>query len=227
VKRLLTFNNRKTLKSVKAGYLTAILELAPATLSGYQVCPKSTPGCLKSCIFTSGFGRFDSVQQARIERTKYYFNDRKNFILQLEAELVIAYMEARSQGLKMAARINGMSDIPTLAIEMANRIKEIEFYDYTKRINTLRKPLPDNYHLTFSRSEDNEKECLEAIERGFNVSVVFPKKTMENLPERFFGLPVIEGDSTDLRLLDPKNHVIALSAKGQGQTDTTGFVHRG
>lgn len=36
---LLSATNPKTDKSVKFGYLTAVLHFAPAKLSGYEVCP--------------------------------------------------------------------------------------------------------------------------------------------------------------------------------------------
>lgn len=226
--KLLTTNNRKTLKSIEYGYRTGILEFAPHNIGGRNVCPKSTEGCRSSCIFTYGFGRFSSVQDARLRRKLYYFNDRKNFLRQLEGEILIEAARARADNFKFAVRINGMSDIPSLAIEMARRVPDVQFYDYTKIHKTLRRSdLPANYHLTFSRSGDNDAECRAAIKLGYNVSVVFPVKEMKRLPERFFGLPVTEGDSSDLRFLDPPDHVIALSAKGQGQTDNLGFVYRG
>ena len=34
----------------------------------------------------------------------------------------------------------------------------------------------------------------------------------------------INGDEHDLRLLDPKNVVVGLKAKGKAKTDTSGFV---
>jgi hypothetical protein len=40
VKKLLRFDNYKMQKSVKFGYLSVILYLAPYKLSGVNICPK-------------------------------------------------------------------------------------------------------------------------------------------------------------------------------------------
>jgi hypothetical protein len=38
--------------------------------------------------------------------------------------------------------------------------------------------------------------------------------------------PVLRGDENDLRFLDPKGYVVALTAKGPAKQDRTGFVVR-
>jgi len=43
----------------------------------------------------------------------------------------------------------------------------------TKITNGMLGVLPNNYNLTFSRSESNDKDCLKVLEFGGNVSVVF------------------------------------------------------
>ena len=93
------------------------------------------------------------------------------------------------------------------------------FYDYTKIIG--RKNLPDNYHLTFSKAENNGRDVAIAQFQGINVAVVFASKV---LPKTFNGLPVFNGDESDLRFLDPGNHVIGLYAKGRAKHDQSGFV---
>ena len=95
---------------------------------------------------------------------------------------------------------------------------EIQFYDYTKWDPSMRKP-KDNYHLTYSRKEDDQESTVQRIlDDGYNVAVVFDK-----LPERFLGHPVLDGDKTDLRFLDGAG-VIGLVAKGEAKKDTSGFV---
>ena len=48
-KKLLNIdNNAKTIKGQKYGYKTAILYLAPSTLSGFNVCPMASNGCKTS-----------------------------------------------------------------------------------------------------------------------------------------------------------------------------------
>lgn len=219
--KLLTTANPKTVKSRDYGYYTVILHLAPASLSGRNVCPNSTPGCRASCLNTAGHGFFDSVAEARLNRTLFYFNAREEFHRQLEIELKAAQRTAEKAGLELAVRLNGTSDIPALPLYFAPKFKDVKFYDYTKLHSTLRRAdLPENYHLTFSRSEKNEKECLEALSLGFNVSAVFAGTP----PEEMWGVPVISGEDHDLRFLDPKPSVIALTAKGQAKKDETGFA---
>ena len=54
--KLLSVGNPKTLKGESVGYLTFILHLAPASLSGYNTCPKATEGCKAACLNTAGRG---------------------------------------------------------------------------------------------------------------------------------------------------------------------------
>ena len=71
--------------------------------------------------------------------------------------------------------------------------------------------LPSNYHLTFSRTEENHNHlnCKNVLNRGGNIAVVFRK----NLPEYFEGYKVVNGDLHDLRFTDPKNVVVGLIEK--------------
>jgi hypothetical protein len=44
------------------------------------------------------------------------------------------------------------------------------------------------------------------------------------MPEFWNGFKVINGDASDLRILDPKNVVVGLTAKGDAKKDKSGFV---
>ena len=44
------------------------------------------------------------------------------------------------------------------------------------------------------------------------------------MPADYMGLPVFNGDESDLRFLDPKGVVVGLYAKGKAKKDTSGFV---
>jgi hypothetical protein len=219
--KLLTINNLKTLKGEKLGYSTGILHLAPFTLSGFNVCPKASKGCSQACLNTSGHGRYNNVQNARKNRTLRYFNEREQFMSDLIADITTVIRRAKKNDMIPAIRPNGTSDLPTLAIKMAMAFPEIQFYDYTKIAKTFEKELPKNYHLTFSRSETNEKECKKVLELGGNVAVVFDK-----LPETYLGHEVIDGDISDLRFLDKKGVIVGLTAKGRAKHDKSGFVVR-
>jgi len=219
--KLLTVKNFKTEKGEKAGYFTGILHLAPFKLSGKNVCPKASDGCVKSCLNTAGHGRYSNVQNARKNRTLRYFNDREGFLNDLRGDIQTIVRRAKKNGLIPAIRINGTSDLPALAIKMAGEFPDVQFYDYSKIVKTGDKVLPKNYHLTFSRSENNEGEVLPMVKKGFNVAVVFDK-----LPKTYKGIKVVTGDDNDLRFLDKKGVIIGLTPKGRGRSDKSGFVVR-
>jgi hypothetical protein len=44
------------------------------------------------------------------------------------------------------------------------------------------------------------------------------------MPETYMGIPVFNGDESDLRFLDPHGVIVGLYAKGKAKKDTTGFV---
>ncbi len=96
---------------------------------------------------------------------------------------------------------------------------QVQFYDYTKVLGRKVGDIP-NYHLTFSNADGNINDVLAAIQAGLNIAVVFKKE----LPKTYLGLPVINGDETDLRFLDPKGVIVGLKAKGKAKKDTSGFV---
>ncbi|MFN6965164.1 MAG: hypothetical protein ACK4S4_15570 [Pyrinomonadaceae bacterium] len=222
--KLLTVNNPKAQKSQNFGYLTGILHLLPHKLSGRNVCPKASAGCRAACLNLSGKGRFSKVQNTRLRRTLMYFNHREAFLAHLRSDIYELRFLADELGLKPTVRINGTSDLPALAIRMAEEFPGIQFYDYTKITKTiLRDDLPPNYSLTFSRSETNERDAFKVLDAGRNVSVVFDPV----LPPTWHGYPVIDGDRHDLRFLDPENVVVGLHPKGTlAKNDTSGFVVR-
>jgi hypothetical protein len=104
---------------------------------------------------------------------------------------------------------------------LAKRFPDVQVYDYTKLPVPDKDKLPKNYHLTFSLSETNKEAALEALWKGFNVAVVFDEK-----PNDFLGVPVVDGDESDLRFLDKPYSIVGLKAKGKAKKDKTGFVVR-
>ncbi len=122
---------------------------------------------------------------------------------------------------KLCIRLNGTSNLPMLGIKFAKRFPEVQFYDYTKILGMTKYDLPRNYHLTFSRSEYNEKEILPLVKQGRNVAVLF-----DQIPETWNGFHVIDGDISDLRFVDPQGVIVGLSPKNKAKFDTTGFLVR-
>jgi hypothetical protein len=228
------------MKGETKGYLTFILHLAPADLSGYEVCQYRSKGCTALCLNTAGRGGIfktgetsNVIQRARIARTKFFFEDQKAFMLQLEKEISKAIRYAWDRELEPVFRLNGTSDIKWESIRCGNfanvftRFAGIQFYDYTKA------PLTDrmgaftciNYHLTFSLSETiaSKFHASRYIENGLNAAVVFAGP----LAEKFMGLQVVNGDESDLRFLDPKRVIVGLKAKGRARKSDSNFVVKG
>lgn len=221
--KLLTTGNTKTVKGEKRGYMTFILHLAPNTLSGHNVCPMATVGCAAACLNTAGRGIYDRTQNARIRKTKWFFEDRSAFMQELSHDIYRAERLAAKADMIPVIRLNGTSDIRWENVPVGGYKNLMEcfpyllFYDYTKIEN--RKNLPANYSLTFSRSETN------IIPSHMNVAVVFGIKKGQPLPAVWNGRPVIDGDVDDLRFLDPSGVIVGLRVKGRdGKRDTSGFV---
>ena len=229
VKNLLSKGSTNA-KTIKNDLETFILYMAPSDLSGFNVCPFASKGCIKGCLNTAGMGIFSNVQLARINKTKFWGYDRFNFYIQLANELLKIHDKAIKKGIKIAIRLNGTSDIDHLDLLrrysgidfLENFYDNLLFYDYTPNPNYIKKYQNSNYKLTFSRKEDNETKCIEILNNGGNVAVVFANE----LPEFWHGYKVINGDDTDLRYFDPENVVIGLYAKGKAKKDQTGFVVR-
>lgn len=232
---LLTTSNPKTDKSVKEGYLTAILHLSPSDRSGHNVCPAATEGCIAACLNTAGRGHMSGIQRARVARTLYLFEDRAGFLDQLAREIEAHVRRADRMRLDPCIRLNGTSDLRFESLRakrgptVFERFAGLRFYDYTKRTD---RTIPSNYHLTFSLAEtaDSWKNHLTALNQGLSVAVVLsgagdsvhPKP----FPPTWNGRTLIDGDLTDLRFLDPPAVYVGLRAKGKAKTDGTGFVKR-
>jgi hypothetical protein len=225
--KLLSHANPKVQKGTKMGYLTFVLHLAPAMLSGREVCPKRTEGCTAACLNTAGRGGMfrrgentNVIQQARIRKTRFFFENRDQFLIDLANDIVRAERYAKRKGLIPVFRLNATSDLSWEKYGIIQQFPHLQFYDYTKVLGRKIQDLP-NYHLTFSAADGNHSDVELAIAQGMNVAVVFDK-----LPETYLARPVINGDETDLRFLDPRGTVIGLKAKGRAKKDTTGFVRR-
>ena len=201
------------------------LNLAPADLSGYNVCPMASQGCKSACLHTAGNPVFQAQKdKGRINRARFYMQDRDKFMTQLTRELV-NFVKWCDKNKKIGVvRLNTTSDISWENYNLFEKFPMLQFYDYTKiqkrALKFARGEYPPNYHLTYSLNEDNYDKAVEVLNEGGNIAVVFRK----DLPDTFMGKKVVNGDLHDLRLLDPKNVVVGLKAKGKAKTDYSGFV---
>lgn len=225
MKLLSISSDAKTIKGQKKGYLTGILYLAPMAIGGRNnVCPMASKGCSEACLYTAGRARiFSAIQEARIRKTQLFFDDRTEFMRLLRKDVSALVRKAERENLTPCVRLNGTSDLlPNDYIQLMHEFSEVQFYDYTKVFNRLNKNLPKNYNLTFSRSEVNQSECLQALSSGYNVAIVF-----DELPKFWHNFEVINGDESDVRFIDERSVVVGLSAKGDAKKDASGFVVRG
>jgi hypothetical protein len=226
---LLNSGNSKTRKGEKKGFTTYGIHLAPASLSGFNVCDSSSAGCRWACLNTAGRGAMTSVQRARIKKTLFFFKDKQKFLAELWAEITKSIKSSAKKGMTPCFRLNLTSDLPWEKIKFNGQsvmeaFPDVQFYDYCKSPERMTKfvngEMPANYHLTFSRSETNGALALAFLRSGGNVAMVFRK----SLPATYFGHEVIDGDETDLRFLDGKGKIIGLKEKGLAKKDETGFV---
>lgn len=227
-------SDTKTIKGEAFGFLTGILYLAPATTTKWNTCSMAKVAqCDKACLYTAGRGSFNSVQQARINKTVWFFEERQSFMQQLVVEIRKLIKKAAKLGLKPLVRLNGTSDIrwetvgftDVDGISYANIFEafpDVQFYDYTKDAN--RKDLPSNYDITFSYSgvEGFQPYVEKAQAKGLRMAVVFRKES--EIPSFFKGIRVVSGDKSDIRHLDDQGVIVGLYAKGQAKLDQTGFV---
>lgn len=214
-------SSSKIAKGLKYNESTYILYLAPAKLSGYEVCPLRTDECTAACLNESGRNKIDihknQINNARIKKTKMFFEDREFFMGWLIYEIGKEKEKAERSGLRFSVRLNGTSDLDPTTFKLDNKnilewFPDVSFYDYTKvskRFRLLEKY--PNYDLTYSFSGYNMMDCITLLKEGKGrVAMVFEGKT---LPTQWSGYNVIDGDAYDMRYLDEENVIVGLKFK--------------
>jgi len=236
--RLLSGSNTKLEKSER----NVGLSLAPASVSGYEVCASSTPECRLHCIHTSGMAGpnfhmpsvpCNPVWVSRILKTIWFFRDRKTFLERLYKDVAL--------NREASIRLNVFSDWMwerqsiTVSQKLADHygtkagtfksivevFPETQFYDYTKHYARMLRPRPANYHLTFSLTEANQMQAVDVLSRGMNVAAIVTDKTGD-----LFGYPIIDGDLNDLRFKDPSPCIVGLKPKGSLRNTDSPFIYR-
>lgn len=208
----------KIAKGLKYDEMTYILYLAPADRSGYEVCPMRSAECTAACLNESGHNKIDihenTINKARITKTKLFFEQRKFFMSWLQDEIRSAQKKAAAAGKRFSVRLNGTSDLSPEQFHLDGKnilelFPEVQFYDYTKvhkRIQLTKKY--SNYDITFSYSGENILQCMDALQKGTRVAMVF-----EEVPESFLGYKVIDGDAYDMRYIDEESVIVGLKYK--------------
>lgn len=110
-------SSAKIIKNMKvSNNYTNIIYLASANTSGYNVCSHSTSECRKGCLSTSGRVKMETsnkhtITNARIKKTKLFFEDRQFFMNWMIAEIEMYMKKAKKDGYDFSVRLNGTSDI--------------------------------------------------------------------------------------------------------------------
>jgi hypothetical protein len=216
MKNLFCFNNAKTTKGEAFGWRTAILYLAPASLSGENLCTHSTAECRELCLNTAGMaGVFKNIQASRIKKTKWMLANPSEFWSRVDKEITSHenYTHRQQTRLKRkfrpCVRLNGTTDVWNTDMEtIMHRHPDVMFYDYTKDTDRMMEfiagDMPINYHLTYSFSGTKQSKDFSdyVIQAGYNVAVVFDCAKGKPLTTHWRSYDVIDGDKSDLRFLD-------------------------
>lgn len=240
-------SSSKIMKNTKVLNIdTFILYLAPHKMSGYNTCPMATKDCIAGCLNTSGYAGIEivtpdkenSIINARIDKTKMFYENRSYFFNWLIAEINAAKNLSNLKGNDFAIRLNGTSDINWNAYKIDGKtifemFPSIQFYDYTKVVNRFNN-IPDNYHLTFSFTGYNWNDCKTVLDMGYNVASVFDihktynmrPENIKPLPTKYKGYNVIDGDITDYRPFDDKGTIVALRFKRIADKETASKVRK-
>ena len=219
----------KTVKGQKIGMLTGIIYLVPDA----TICAMAKlAGCMAPCLSTAGRGAFHTIQRQRKAKTDFFKNDQRAFMLSFAADVWSLARAAAKRKMTPLVRPNGTSDILWENIEVCDGLNifqcfpEVQFYDYTKHPSRkLEGKTAGNYDLTYSFSGITP---IAITHKGLlnpdnsRVAVVFHKRA--EIPASFRGWPVVDGDNTDVRHIEPKTVVVALYSKGKAKRDYSGFV---
>jgi len=145
-----TASNTKIKKTQTLGDAIRLASLS--MMPHIKICAGSkAAGCFEDCLKSSGRGRFNHVAAARQKKTDYWLQDPEGFLLQLRAELSNFYKLCTRQNFTGWVRLNTISDIDWENYGIPQAFPNLNFYDYTKRVNRF-KSLPDNYRLILSYS---------------------------------------------------------------------------
>lgn len=194
--------------------------LAPSDLSGYNVCQNSA-SCREHCLFGSGqtlmsilSGKMTAVE-ARIKKTRLWKQNPDYFMQMMISEIRKHKSNAEKNGFEFSVRVNCTSDISIQdfnyqGVNICDIFSTTNIYDYTKVYSHLDNVKRfNNYDLTFSFTGSNWKICELALKKGIRIGVVFEN----NLPKKFHGYEVIDGEKYDARYHDANNVVIGLKYK--------------
>lgn len=250
--KLLTVGNPKIMKGQGLGYLTAILHLAPSRMSGYNVCPMATKGCMSACLNTAGRGGMfagqktadltgaqmvdrikdgslvNMIQAARIRKTTAFFNDRVNFMAEIVKDIKSVIRAAERNDMTPVIRLNGTSDLRWEIYPVTIDGKEYEnimaVFPKIQFYDYTAIPNRRNLPSNYQLTFSRKESNDKYVDIALSNGMNVAAVFHPKLPPEWKGKLVINGDETDLRFLDPRNIIVGLKAKGKAKKDVSGFV---
>lgn len=224
------------------GGAAAALTLAPAAISGLEVCSGRSAQCSAACVlWHAGNGYRDSVRDARVGRTRALADDPQAFLagVVLEAERL-----ARGRDPIRGLRLNCASDLPYEQVEgfLEALPRPVALYDYTKLPGRIgdggqARSAARPYRLAFSISEraGSARSAASVLARGGTAVLVVaglrrrqadgtlryhPMPREVRIEDRWW--PAVGGDTSDRRDLDPPGRAVILAGKGPLELPRTG-----
>lgn len=206
--------------SYRHNVATYCIYLAPADMSGYNVCPNNKY-CRQFCLNASGHNKADilahgieesKTNKARIRKTRLFYENREVFMTIMVMEILKGIEYAKKHNMEFAVRINGTSDLsPELfkynGVCILDLFPNVQFYDYTKVYNRIKLMSKyKNYDLTLSYNGFNWNDCERFMNEGGRAAVVFEGE----LPKAFKHYRVIDGNTYDMRYMDDNGVIVGL-----------------
>jgi hypothetical protein len=190
---------------------------------GFNVCTSATPACMRGCLNTSGKGRLARTQRSRGVRSMMWaaFPDAA---YTLTVHAIRTYV-AKYGTDGVAIRLNILSDViweRVLPAAFWEEFAGVQFYDYTKHAPAERAGRPANYDLTYSASERWSPVDIRTAAATARVAVVLGIHPEHEKPAEYLGFPLIDGDKTDARWLEPTG-IVGLGWKGDAKAQRVGW----
>lgn len=200
-------------------------------------CVGSSAACRHSCLVFSGQNYIDDYNVwIKFQRTRAFVEEPEAFGKLLSEACARHIQKTKRTGYRPMVRLNVFQDIPWERVMpwLFEEYSGLQFYDYTK---VYGRSVPTNYDLTFSNSGRNLRLVNDSLDAGTRIALVAHVPTWElslrrkksetdaqlarrkhkawagALPKTCQGVPVVDGDESDIRPLDPTPSVVALRWK--------------
>src|SRR6516225_6995724 len=134
--RIFSTDSPKAIKASAFGYLNAIHYMAPADLSGVNLCPHASAGCKALCLgWTAGQAGIvsnlasrraqgNSTRQSRLDKARRFMRDRAGYMRDVVKSIEQAQAKAKRLSKKLCVRMNGSTDIAWEGIACVRNVME-------------------------------------------------------------------------------------------------------